>query len=355
MLATQIRPSSFKDMIGQEMVRKSLINQAKSGNFFSTYIFSGMHGCGKTTTARILAKAVNCENLAADGEPCGCCKSCRAVADGDGIDVIEIDGASNNGVDQARELIDNVQFPPVMLKKKVYIIDEVHMLSKGAFNALLKTLEEPPQWATFILATTEPEKIPDTVKSRAACYSFKAINSDELKEHLKKIAGQQGRSLEEGAYDVIIKHSGGSVRDAIRDLETCFSADGTLDAETAGNMLGVASGESARRLVKALTDNDAVTIADIVRDWFAAGRQIKTCMEQVLDELTQTILKTCLDGSEKALDTEYYLLEELLKIRNDMPCPIVTAELLRMAANSDRFARLEARIAALEEPEGFGI
>ena len=183
-LYRKYRPKVFGDVIEQQHITRTLINQVKSGHITHAYLFTGSRGTGKTTCARIFARAVNCLNPV-DGSPCGKCKTCLALSGNDNIDIVELDAASNNGVDQIREIVENVQYPPVAGKYKVYIVDEVHMLSASAFNALLKTLEEPPAHAVFILATTEVHKLPATVLSRCMRFDFRLVGKNSLKDYLK--------------------------------------------------------------------------------------------------------------------------------------------------------------------------
>lgn len=365
MLTTSERPLKFKEMIGQETVRRSLLNQSRRNTFFSTYVFCGKHGCGKTTTARILAKAIECEQKN-DGEPCGVCEHCKAITAGTDLDVIEIDGASNNGVDKVRDLIDKVQYQPVRASKKIYIIDEVHMLSNGAFNALLKTLEEPPAWAVFILATTEPEKIPATVRSRSACYTFTGIKDDELGDRLKSIADKYGKRISSDAIKAIVKHSGGSVRDAIRDMETCFEAADEVSLSVVSECLGIDSAEQSMRFVHAMVQNQVKIVVDTVERWNAEGKQLAYVLSQALDVLADIVLYNTAGMTanfDPALVSDYarltsnsrayYLVAELLRIREmcrkESNFSVVTAELL-LAANhvETDYSDLVNRVTSLE-------
>jgi len=213
------RPEIFSEVIGQEHIVKILKNQIKAGSTSHAYLFCGTRGTGKTTTARILAKGVNCTG---DNEkPCGACENCKAIKDGIFIDVIEIDAASNNGVDNIRELRESVKYPPAAGRKKVYIIDEVHMLSSGAFNALLKTLEEPPEYVMFILATTEPRKLPATILSRCMRLDFRRVPEAMIKERMQEICGERGVLITDSALSLIAIAADGSVRDGLSLLDQC--------------------------------------------------------------------------------------------------------------------------------------
>src|SRR5579871_52465 len=203
-LARRYRPQQFADLVGQEPVAQALTNALKSGRVAHAYLFTGARGVGKTSTARILAKALNCAKGPTD-TPCGTCEACLSIASGEDVDVLEIDGASNNGVENVRDLRNNVQYAPARSRFKIYIIDEVHMLSKAAFNALLKTLEEPPGHVKFILATTEPEKVPATILSRCQRYDFRNIPTREIAAHLKEICKSEKIQAEDDAVALVAK------------------------------------------------------------------------------------------------------------------------------------------------------
>ena len=232
------RPQIFDDVIGQKHITDSLKNQVASGHLSHAYLFIGTRGTGKTTCARILAKAVNCEHPE-NGNPCGKCASCRGIADGSIMDVVELDAASNNGVDNVRALRDEAVFSPADVRKRVYIIDEVHMLSTSAFNALLKIIEEPPEHLMFILATTELQKVPATILSRCQRHSFRRINKPELCSYIEKIAGAENIPITHDAADLIAGLSEGGVRDALSMLDQC-SAYGTVGTEQVYSAVGLA-------------------------------------------------------------------------------------------------------------------
>lgn len=221
-LYRKFRPSSFDTLLGQDHVVRILKNQIKTGTVGHAYLFTGARGTGKTSAAKIFARAVNCKNPQ-DGSPCGECTVCKALADVNNLDVLEIDAASNNGVDEIRDLKEKIQYPPVSAKYKVYIVDEVHMLSLPAFNALLKTLEEPPAHAIFILATTEVQKLPDTILSRCMRFDFRLLPDDIIADHLREIFKAVGKSAEEGAISMIASSGYGSMRDALSVADMCLS------------------------------------------------------------------------------------------------------------------------------------
>ena len=221
-LYRKFRPNEFEDVKGQEHIVTTLKNQIKADRIGHAYLFCGTRGTGKTTVAKIFAKAVNCEHPV-DGSPCGECASCRAIAAGSSMNVIEIDAASNNGVDNIREIREEVNYSPTEGRYKVYIIDEVHMLSIGAFNALLKTLEEPPSYVIFILATTEAHKIPITILSRCQRYDFRRISIDTISARLSELMMQEGVEVEEKAIRYVAKAADGSMRDALSLLDQCIA------------------------------------------------------------------------------------------------------------------------------------
>ncbi len=224
------RPQVFADVKGQDHIVKTLQNQIGSGRIGHAYLFCGTRGTGKTTVAKILARAVNCEHPV-DGSPCGECPSCRQIAAGTSLNVVEIDAASNNGVENIREIREQVQYPPTEGKYRVYIIDEVHMLSTGAFNALLKTLEEPPSYVIFILATTEVHKIPITVLSRCQRYDFRRITLDTITARLKELTEAENMPVEDRALRYVAKAGDGSMRDALSLLDQCAAFHYRRDAD----------------------------------------------------------------------------------------------------------------------------
>src|SRR5438477_7990137 len=240
-LARRYRSTTFDEVIGQDHVAQTLKKAIESGRVAHAYLFCGTRGTGKTSMARILAKALNCKN--SDGPtvtPCNNCDSCLAIARGEDIDVIEIDAASNTGVDNIRELIENSQYRPARSRFKIYIIDEVHMLSKNAFNALLKTLEEPPEHVKFILATTEPEKVLPTILSRCQRYDFRNIPTREIADHLKAVAKQEKIKADEDALLLVAKAGAGSMRDALSLLDRLLSiGEKHLTIETIEQLLGM--------------------------------------------------------------------------------------------------------------------
>ena len=253
-LYRKFRPSVFEDVKGQDHIVTTLKNQIKSDRVGHAYLFCGTRGTGKTSVAKILAKAVNCEHPV-DGSPCGECEMCKEIQAGNSMNVIEIDAASNNGVDNVREIIDEVSYSPTKGKKKVYIIDEVHMLSTGAFNALLKTLEEPPSYVLFILATTEVQKIPITILSRCQRYDFHRINIDNIEARLRQVVDSEGITVEDRALRYIAKAADGSMRDSLSLLDQCvaFNYGQELTYDKVLNVLGAVDTDVFSRLFSFFT------------------------------------------------------------------------------------------------------
>ncbi len=250
------RPEVFEDIIGQKHIVKILKNQLKTGTVSQAYLFAGTHGTGKTSTARILAKAVNCTG-GGESIPCGHCENCEAIREGRFVDCIELDAASNNGVDDLRAIVDMVKYPPSIGKYKVYIIDEVHMLSQAAENAFLKTLEEPPEHAIFILATTDPQKVRATIRSRCMELNFRRVTEEDLASGMKRICDKRNIEITEDALSTIAARAGGSVRDALSILEQCIAAgDARLDRSLVLEYTGAAGEDFYLALTDAVLSGD---------------------------------------------------------------------------------------------------
>ncbi len=291
------RPTTLNDVVRQEHIVTVLKNQLSTGRIGHAYLFCGPRGTGKTSIAKIFAQAINCENPF-DGSPCGKCAACKALADPSNLDISEIDAASNNGVDEMRDLREKVQYPPVAGKYKVYIIDEVHMLSTGAFNALLKTLEEPPAHAVFILATTESAKIPATILSRCMRFDFKLIPQSDLEQRLKYVLKSVGKEYEEEAVAAIARAGAGSVRDMLSLADTCVSyASGKLTYEDVTAVLGSADFGAVAAFCEATLRGDVGAAFERAETFLAAGKSVGVLIKDVMNFFNSlSVAKICRDG-----------------------------------------------------------
>ena len=291
------RPTSLNDVVRQEHIVTVLKNQLSMGRIGHAYLFCGPRGTGKTSIAKIFAQAINCEHPQ-DGSPCGKCAACKALADPSNLDISEIDAASNNGVDEMRDLREKVQYPPVAGKYKVYIIDEVHMLSTGAFNALLKTLEEPPAHAVFILATTEAAKIPATILSRCMRFDFKLIPQSDLEERLKYVLKSVGKEYEEEAVAAIARAGAGSVRDMLSLADTCVSyAGGKLTYEDVMTVLGNADFGAVAAFCEATLSGDSGAAFERAEAFLASGKSVGVLVKDVMNFFNScAVAKICRDG-----------------------------------------------------------
>ncbi|MDG2128500.1 MAG: DNA polymerase III subunit gamma/tau [Fuerstiella sp.] len=279
-LARRFRPQAFDDVVGQEHVAQALRNAIRAERVAHAYLFTGARGVGKTSTARILAKALNCPN-ADDGVPCNDCEICDGIATGNDVDVLEIDGASNRGIDDIRSLRANVNVRSMRTQFKLYIIDEVHMLTREAFNALLKTLEEPPPNVKFVFCTTEPNKVPDTILSRCQRFDFSAIGEDSIAVRLKEIASAEGFAVEDEAIELVARRARGSMRDSqsLFDQLLAFS-DGTVTAEDVHRMLGTASDEMLVSMFEAITQHRPGDVLNILETALTSGVQAGELLDQ---------------------------------------------------------------------------
>ena len=285
------RPARFGDVVGQEHITRTLQNAIAAGRVGHAYLFCGPRGTGKTTTARLLAKAVNCLHEGLEERPCDACANCQAIREGRFLDLIEIDAASNTGVDDIRDLRDKINFSPSEGRFKVYVIDEVHMLSTAAFNALLKTLEEPPAHAKFVLATTEEHKVPMTIKSRCQQFNFRLLTQQEIASRLRWMAEQEGIALEPEALALIARQGAGSIRDAESLLDQLVTARGdTITLERARMVLGTASMESVVALTDAWLAADAAAGLDTIHEALATGADARQFARQMVDYVRQVLL-----------------------------------------------------------------
>ena len=314
-LYRKFRPDEFEDVKGQDAIVKTLKNQIKAGRIGHAYLFCGTRGTGKTTVAKIFAKAVNCEHPV-DGSPCGECAMCRAVASGSSMNVIEIDAASNNGVDNIREIREEVSYRPAEGRYKVYIIDEVHMLSIGAFNALLKTLEEPPEYVIFILATTEAHKIPVTILSRCQRYDFKRISIETICARLTELIGKEQWDVEEKAVRYIAKMADGSMRDSLSLLDQCvaFYIGEKLTYDHVLEVLGAVDTEVFSRLLRELIAMDVRRVIGTVEELVMQGRELAQMASDFTWYLRNLLLVKGGDNMEDILDVS---TENLARLKEE--------------------------------------
>ncbi len=285
------RPDGFSGVVGQAPIVTTLVNQVKSGRVAHAYLFCGSRGTGKTSTAKVFARAINCQQPRENGDPCGACDVCRALALENNMDVIEIDAASNNGVDEIRELRDKIKYPPTIGRYKVYIVDEVHMLSAGAFNALLKTLEEPPAHAVFILATTEPQKLPATILSRCQRYDFKRIPAQDIIGKLRLELAALNRDAEAAALTEIARAAEGGMRDAESLLDMCLAyGEGTLTEALVLDVLGASGRASLFRFADALIAGDAKSALLLIDQQMQSGRDAQVFAREVAAHMRALLL-----------------------------------------------------------------
>ena len=283
------RPQGFDSLVGQEAVRTALTNALETGRIAHAYLFAGPRGTGKTSTAKILAKAVNCEH-GPTPNPCNKCQNCVRINDGTSMDVFEIDAASNRGIDEIRDLREKVAFAPVNGRYKVYIIDEVHMLTTEAFNALLKTLEEPPPHVIFILATTEPHKIPATIHSRCQRFDFKRVTDSDIVKRLREVADGSGIAADDDALQLIAVQADGGMRDALSLLDQCGVMAERVSTETVRSVLGIVGREALRELVKAVGEGNVPKSLELLEALLAGGKDVKQIITELAEYLRAVLL-----------------------------------------------------------------
>ena len=293
-LYRRYRPTSFDEVIGQGHIVRTLVNQIKTDNISHAYLFTGTRGTGKTTVARIFARAINCENPV-NGNPCGKCSACVELQKPGNMDILEIDAASNSTVDEIRDLREKVKYPPVIGKYKVYIIDEVHMLSTSAFNALLKTLEEPPSHAVFILATTDVHKLPQTILSRCMRFDFKLLSVKDISDNLKRIFDDIGKKYSEEAINLIATSAEGSVRDSLSIADMCASYSGdTITYDDVLEVLGASDPHIVLDLVQAVLSHEVARALSIVDNLSNFGKNIAVLNKDVATTIRNVIyVKNC--------------------------------------------------------------
>ena len=307
------RPQRFEDICGQEHITVTLKNELESGRLSHAYLFCGTRGTGKTTTAKLLAKAVNCK--ASHGiDPCNECESCVSINDGNSIDVYEIDAASNRGIDDIRNLREAMRFTPTLGEYKVYIIDEVHMLTNEAFNALLKTLEEPPEYVLFILATTEPHKLPATILSRCQRFDFKRISSEKIVERLKFVCREEGLDAEEDALKLIARNSDGAMRDALSILDQCaVYGSKKITHDDVLEVLGIVNNQYLFRIAEAVLEEDAGTAIKVIDEVAAGGKDISQFIRDLLVHYRNLLMAKVVTNCEDVIDMSKEGIEQLKK------------------------------------------
>lgn len=364
------RPQNFDTLVGQQPVKQALTNALTSGRIAHAYLFAGPRGTGKTSTARILAKALNCE-YGPTPNPCGECDNCRRIAEGSSMDVFEIDAASNRGIDEIKALRDQLAFTPVDCRYKVYIIDEVHMLTTEAFNALLKTLEEPPSHVIFILATTDPHKIPATIHSRCQRFDFRRVTVEEIVQHLAMVAQGSGLEADEDALRLIAIQSEGGMRDALSLLDQCGVMAKKITAVTVREVLGIVGREALRALVEAIGHQDVPLALSQLAALLEQGKDVRQIVTELIEYLRALLLfkavpqynevyltdtasnlesLAALYTSDRIMASEERLHAALVELRGTMR-PRITAELCLLdlcRREGSALASLTARVESLE-------
>ncbi|MBP9770752.1 DNA polymerase III subunit gamma/tau, partial [Candidatus Gracilibacteria bacterium] len=339
-LYRKYRPHNFDNLVGQDHVKITLMNAFKSGHVSHAYLFTGPRGTGKTSTARLLAKALNCTNLKDGFEPCGECELCKEIGEGRLIDLIEIDAASNRGIDEVRDLKEKINFAPTRSKVKVYIIDEVHMMTKEAFNALLKTLEEPPAHAYFILATTEAHKIPETIISRCQRFDFKRITHKALMTRLGYIAQLEGIVAEDQALEAISKYVDGGLRDAIGLLEQ-LTLDNKLNLERVQGLLGISGLSLLENMYEALMNNKTKEALSIVNELHIQGSDFRQFSHEFIDLLRNKMLEAMTADNRRNVARAIKMIEVFQKaqLRLDADIPQLALEIavIELTNNLEEF------------------
>lgn len=296
------RPKNFEDVVGQEHITTTLKNQIQNDRIAHAYLFCGTRGTGKTSTAKVMAKALNCLNPV-NGDPCNECEMCKKINEGLAIDVTELDAASNNGVDKIRDIIDDAKYPPQEARFKVYIMDEVHMLSMGAVNAFLKTLEEPPANVIFILATTDPQKLPITILSRCQRFDFKRISKSDISDRLRKIVGAQGVLADEKSLELISRVSDGAMRDALSILDQAIAmGDGSVNYDSVVGMLGLVTNEYLFDITSAIIERNIQKAMNIIEEVVYAGKDINLFIKDLTGHFRNLLMAKVTNNPEEVLD-----------------------------------------------------
>ena len=314
-LYRKLRPKTFDNVVGQKFITKILKNQISNSKVSHAYLFCGTRGTGKTSIAKIFATAINCKTPTTESEPCNECEVCISIKNNRNLNVIEIDAASNNGVENIRDIREDVKYPPTLGKYKIYIIDEVHMLSNGAFNALLKTLEEPPSYVIFILATTDPQKIPATILSRCQRFDFKRIPSQEMFESLKKYSSQENILIEDEALKYIVNISDGAMRDALSllDMSTSFYSETIISYNNILDLVGSVDNKTLADISTALSNFDSTTCIEIISNVVSLGRDVTQFTNELLIYLRNMLVSLNIQKSSMALDYSPETIEKFKK------------------------------------------
>ena len=330
-LYRSFRPETFDAILGQEHIVRILKNQIDTGTTSHAYLFCGTRGTGKTSTARILAKGMNC--LAPEGgRPCGVCENCMSIKNGTFMDVVEIDAASNNGVENIRELRESVKYPPVAGRCKVYIIDEVHMLSTGAFNALLKTLEEPPENVMFILATTEVHKLPATILSRCLRLDFKRVPERQLKEGMRRICEELGITVEESALGLICANADGSVRDGLSLLDQCISGGGkTVSRKEVLELIGASGEEVLMELTDYVSGGQVARALILLNQVLADGKDVRQLMKDWIEHYRSLLMTKYIKNPEEVLNLSTENVERIRNQSERLSLPVINNSILELS------------------------
>ena len=333
-LYRKYRSKTFDEIIGQKHITKSLVNQIANDQVGHAYLFTGTRGTGKTSIAKIFARAINCEKTN-NGSPCGKCATCQALASSVNVDILEIDAASNNRVDEIRDLREKVKYPPVVGKYKVYIIDEVHMLTDSAFNALLKTLEEPPEYVVFILATTEVQKLPATILSRCMRFDFKLVSQEDLENHLKYIFKDSGIEYEDEAISIIASLGAGSVRDTLSIADMCVAySNNKVTYESVVEAIGLTDRATLKLLAESVISADEGALLQNIDKIAKSGKNITQLSKDLVGYIRDLlVVKTCVD------------YENILKLPKDQLTELKT---LADKASNDKLIEILTRLSRLD-------